>query len=136
MSLTRFVVLVNLGAFDDWTWNFYAPYLFATLEVHLGIVCACLPTLRPLVQSAYSKARVSMGYPSTSAEPAWSGPGFSSKKSASGSDSEPLKQEMPMHSYSILVDRPSKASIADQQDRAHPGRLANPNDLSFWRVDD
>ncbi|KAI9850536.1 MAG: hypothetical protein M1838_005545 [Thelocarpon superellum] len=46
-SAIRLSVLHQLYT-DDPTWTAYAPALWTLLEANLGIVCACLPIMRPL----------------------------------------------------------------------------------------
>lgn len=33
---------------DDWSYNASLSYMWSAVEVHVGIICACIPTLKPL----------------------------------------------------------------------------------------
>lgn len=36
---------------EDLTWNMSQAFIWSSVEPNIGIVCACLPTLRPLLRS-------------------------------------------------------------------------------------
>lgn len=47
VSITRLIVLSNLRE-DDLTWNYVTPAIWTAAEASIGVVSACLPSLRPL----------------------------------------------------------------------------------------
>ncbi|KAK4505911.1 hypothetical protein PRZ48_003876 [Zasmidium cellare] len=40
---------------DDFTWFASYSYMWSVVEVHVGIMCSCVPALKPLVQRVFSK---------------------------------------------------------------------------------
>ncbi|KAL9087019.1 MAG: hypothetical protein Q9165_006847 [Trypethelium subeluteriae] len=124
VSLARFAILLHWQKVVDPTWNYYYPYLFCTIEAHIGIVSVCLPTLRPLVQSALAQAKDSFGRSSSKAdtpspEQAWT---------RVPSKSDGIKSTSQTYSYEIVVRPASNTS-----EQSGNERFMNPNDLSFWR---
>ncbi|KAL8654747.1 MAG: hypothetical protein Q9226_003311 [Calogaya cf. arnoldii] len=50
VSIARFTFIINLDlASPDITWNFVNVQIWTGVESHVGIICACLPSLRPLL---------------------------------------------------------------------------------------
>ncbi|KAL8942327.1 MAG: hypothetical protein Q9211_001444 [Gyalolechia sp. 1 TL-2023] len=50
VSITRFTVLLKLNLVSpDITWNYVDNQIWTAVESHVGIICACLPSLRPLL---------------------------------------------------------------------------------------
>lgn len=46
VSILRLQSLVNFGIKTNITWTFYDVSLWSTIEITVGIICACLPTVR------------------------------------------------------------------------------------------
>lgn len=40
----------NLGASMDYSWNGGTAFMWSAIEVNIGIICACIPTLKPLIK--------------------------------------------------------------------------------------
>ncbi|KMP03545.1 hypothetical protein CIHG_00821 [Coccidioides immitis H538.4] len=51
-SIYRFITLFSMD-FQDVSYTFSNPSLWSLIEVAFGIVCACLPTLRPLLSTFF-----------------------------------------------------------------------------------
>jgi hypothetical protein len=49
VSMLRLQSLLNFAATTNITWSFYELSRWSTLEICLGIVCTCLPTVRLLL---------------------------------------------------------------------------------------
>ncbi|KAL8872930.1 MAG: hypothetical protein Q9174_001533 [Haloplaca sp. 1 TL-2023] len=50
VSIARFTFIINLDLVSpDITWNFVNVQIWTGVEAHVGIICACLPSLRPLL---------------------------------------------------------------------------------------
>lgn len=50
VSIARFTFIINLNLVSpDITWNFVNTQVWTGVESHVGIICACLPSLRPLL---------------------------------------------------------------------------------------
>ncbi|KAL8743054.1 MAG: hypothetical protein Q9190_004555 [Brigantiaea leucoxantha] len=53
VSITRFTFVINFDLVSpDITWHFVNDQIWSGLESHVGIICACLPSLRPLLNLA------------------------------------------------------------------------------------
>ncbi|KAI9692939.1 MAG: hypothetical protein M1822_004934 [Bathelium mastoideum] len=125
VSLARLAILLHWQKVVNPTWNYFYPHLFSTIEVHLGIVSACLPTLRPLVQYVLGKTRKSND---------------ASSSTVNGSDQLHLyekglsyrfagdKHISESHVFQTVASSPSKTSVQSGGEQ-----LLNPNDLEFWR---
>ena len=44
------VVLIEALAHEDFTWETVDVVIWAVLEQNIGIICACIPTLRPIMK--------------------------------------------------------------------------------------
>ncbi|KAF2237074.1 hypothetical protein EV356DRAFT_512338 [Viridothelium virens] len=124
VSLARFAILLHWQKVVDPTWNYYYPYLFCTIEVHIGIVSACLPTLRPLVQSALAQAKDSIGRSSGKADTPDPEQAYRGMVHSKSDESKSISQT---YSYKVVV-RPASSNSGQSGDE----RLMNPNDISFW----
>ncbi|KAI9147577.1 CFEM domain-containing protein [Paramyrothecium foliicola] len=49
VSILRLQSLLTFGASSNSTWEFYDVSLWSTIEICVGIMCACLPTIRMLL---------------------------------------------------------------------------------------
>ncbi|KAM6476690.1 hypothetical protein HDV62DRAFT_402613 [Trichoderma sp. SZMC 28011] len=49
-GIVRIVVLLQMFKSADLTWNMSQAFIWSSVEPNIGIVCACLPTLRPLLR--------------------------------------------------------------------------------------
>lgn len=56
-SIIRLVALTHFSI-SDVTWNYLPPILWSSIEVCVGIICACLPVMAPLIPR-FSQARLS-----------------------------------------------------------------------------
>lgn len=52
-GILRCYAVVIMTENEDITWNFGRGFIWSSIEPSLGIVCACLPTLRPLVRYVF-----------------------------------------------------------------------------------
>ncbi|GIK00967.1 hypothetical protein Aspvir_004997 [Aspergillus viridinutans] len=50
VSIVRLNSLVHFAATDNVTWDYVEVGYWSTIEVHVGIICACLPALRALMR--------------------------------------------------------------------------------------
>ncbi|KAJ4320912.1 hypothetical protein N0V84_005616 [Fusarium piperis] len=53
VSMIRFQSLVNFGKSKNKTWELYKVSVWSTIEITVGIMCACLPTLRAVLVKAF-----------------------------------------------------------------------------------
>ena len=44
--------IIQVG--PDFTWNYTNPIVWSDLETSIAVVCACLPTLRPVVKFGFN----------------------------------------------------------------------------------
>lgn len=49
-GVIRLYVLTKMFQSADLTWNMSQAFIWSSVEPNIGIVCACLPTLRPLIR--------------------------------------------------------------------------------------
>lgn len=49
MSILRLRSLISFSATSNKTWEFYDVSVWSTIEICVGIMCACLPTIRLLL---------------------------------------------------------------------------------------
>ncbi|KAJ4355498.1 uncharacterized protein N0V89_003514 [Didymosphaeria variabile] len=64
VSILRLRALMNFAASSDASWEFYDVSVYSTIEICVGIMCACLPTVRqllaklfPILQGSSSRSR-------------------------------------------------------------------------------
>lgn len=50
MSIARVVAFMEMFSSFDITWHTYEPALYTILEVNVGIIVGCMPTLKPLLR--------------------------------------------------------------------------------------
>ena len=106
--------------------NYFYPHLFSTIEVHLGIVSACLPTLRPLVQHAFGGVKSSIG---DSPGEMGNSDQEESYRGVVDSKTDSNRARSELYGYQVIIrSKPSETSMQSGGER-----LLNPNDLSFWR---
>ncbi len=68
MSIIRIPALVTLGRSKNLTWDNFEAGMWSTIEVNVGIICICMPTLRlVLVRLFPALATSSNGYQQSSA---------------------------------------------------------------------
>jgi len=48
--MIRLSSLIRFGNSENATWDYIPAAYWSTLELHIGIVCACLPAHRPLLK--------------------------------------------------------------------------------------
>lgn len=48
MSILRLQSLISFAATNNSTWEFFSVSLWSTIEIAVGMICACLPTVRLL----------------------------------------------------------------------------------------
>ncbi|KAI9882143.1 MAG: hypothetical protein M1823_006113 [Watsoniomyces obsoletus] len=51
VSGVRILAFADLAKQFDVTWHTYSPLLWTVVEVNVGIVCSCMPTLKPLLRA-------------------------------------------------------------------------------------
>ncbi|KAL7943622.1 hypothetical protein V8C42DRAFT_358892 [Trichoderma barbatum] len=66
-GVVRIVVLLQMFKSVDLTWNMSQAFVWSSVEPNIGIVCACLPTLRPLLRRFIPKWFSGSSYKSGSA---------------------------------------------------------------------
>ena len=59
VALVRWILATIDLTSDDRTWKAGLSFLFCVLEVNTGIICACLPALKPLTRLARERSRSS-----------------------------------------------------------------------------
>ena len=52
VSSIRIAFIIEVG--PDFTWDYTNPIIWSDIETSIAVVCACLPTLRPVAQYAVS----------------------------------------------------------------------------------
>jgi hypothetical protein len=52
-GVIRIYFLTTMYANDDLTWNQSNAFIWSSVEPCIGIICACLPTLRPLIRRIF-----------------------------------------------------------------------------------
>lgn len=62
----RSIVNTSLGSGSDFSWNASTALMWSVIEVNVGIICACIPTLRPLITQILPS--IIMDRPSTGTE--------------------------------------------------------------------
>jgi hypothetical protein len=93
----------------DFTWAMNGTVIWTSLEVSLGVICACLPTMRPLLRFVMPKAMASQ-YPSNKASrsmPGYSQKGFHSLSSG--------------HNGTKSFDPEANLELLDQTPNKKPG---------------
>ncbi|KAI9727419.1 MAG: hypothetical protein M1834_008425 [Cirrosporium novae-zelandiae] len=55
ISVIRLEVLVTFGNTQNVTWDYTSIGYWSTLEVHVAVVCACMPAIRSLFQNVFPK---------------------------------------------------------------------------------
>ncbi|KAI8712965.1 CFEM domain-containing protein [Fusarium sp. LHS14.1] len=53
VSIVRFRALVNFGRSMNKTWELYNVSVWSTIEITVGIICACLPTIRVVLVTIF-----------------------------------------------------------------------------------
>jgi hypothetical protein len=53
VSMLRLRSLVNFGSHSNVTWDFYDVSLWSTIELGVGVMIACLPTIRLLLARSF-----------------------------------------------------------------------------------
>jgi hypothetical protein len=48
-AVTQGFAAARLGTGVDFSWNVSSAFLWSAVEVNVGIICACIPTLKPLI---------------------------------------------------------------------------------------
>ncbi|KAK7700729.1 hypothetical protein SLS57_012014 [Botryosphaeria dothidea] len=48
VSILRLQVLIQFGSTHNLTWDYTAVGYWSTIEIHVGIICACMPAMRSL----------------------------------------------------------------------------------------
>lgn len=64
-AIVRVWAILNIDQ-TDVTWSYVRPLIWSSVEISIGITCACLPTLQPLIQlclSSRSTSNLSRKYP-------------------------------------------------------------------------
>ncbi|OMP82494.1 hypothetical protein BK809_0006804 [Diplodia seriata] len=49
VSILRLQVLIQFGSTQNLTWDYTAVGYWSTIEIHVGIICACMPAIRALL---------------------------------------------------------------------------------------
>ncbi len=67
VSILRLQTLISYAASPNPTWNYFELIVWSTVEIYVGLVCACLPTLRLLLVKLFpvlggSSGRVTGSY--------------------------------------------------------------------------
>jgi len=131
ISITRIVYVVSLDLHSpDVTWNFVNGQVWSGLELHIGIICACLASLRPLLTylltgSAFDTANRSgkaSGTRSSTSNSKWS----NMMGSLAGRSSKMQSQDHDdVHPFNTLSDTEHGGSIRSHVDEdsptKHPG---------------
>ncbi|KAF2142053.1 GMC oxidoreductase [Aplosporella prunicola CBS 121167] len=56
VSILRLQVLIKFGGTSNLTWDYVSVGYWSTVEVHVGIICACMPAMRSLFTHFMPKA--------------------------------------------------------------------------------
>lgn len=51
-SIVRLVELTSLDV-SDVTWNYLPPIIWSSVEICVGMICACLPVMAPLIPNLF-----------------------------------------------------------------------------------
>ena len=54
-AVIRFAYAIQTFKTDDFFWLYSKDMIWCMLELNTGLICACVPTLKPLVKSVNSK---------------------------------------------------------------------------------
>ncbi|PQE23045.1 cfem domain-containing protein [Rutstroemia sp. NJR-2017a WRK4] len=60
ISIVRLSSLIEFATSDNITWDYVPAAYFSTLELHVGILCGCLPALKPLLNMLLPKLTMTM----------------------------------------------------------------------------
>ncbi|KAM3088538.1 hypothetical protein ACMFMG_000175 [Clarireedia jacksonii] len=60
VSIVRLSSLIEFASSENITWDYVPAAYFSTLELHVGILCGCLPALKPLIKTFLPKIASSM----------------------------------------------------------------------------
>ncbi|KAK8038668.1 hypothetical protein PG993_007079 [Apiospora rasikravindrae] len=100
VSIIRLRLLIHLDLESpDITYNFVTSWIWSVIEVNIGIVCACLPSLKPLLSLAVKWTTVMSG--------------------EAGSDQRPAEGNTFMNTF-LRRGRPAKKSRSDTLDDERP----------------
>ncbi|EOD52742.1 cfem domain-containing protein [Neofusicoccum parvum] len=55
VSILRLQVLIEFGSTHNLTWDYTAVGYWSTIEIHVGIICACMPAMRSLLMHCIPK---------------------------------------------------------------------------------
>lgn len=69
----------------DVTWEGFSLWIWAAVEVNLGVICGCVPALRPLIYKVAPGRRTAVGEGTTGATAKWSNGKWSQQLSTVGS---------------------------------------------------
>lgn len=102
ISVVRLQSLITFGDTDNPTWNNLKVSLWSTIEINVGIITCCMPTLRLIMLRAFP--RMSSTYRSTQAYYAKNGMSQSKGKRSRNRTNEFSSQEQPANNN---AERPS-----------------------------
>lgn len=55
MSALRLTATLRFETSRDVTWDFIPVYVYSILESHCAVICACLPSIPPLIRMAWGR---------------------------------------------------------------------------------
>lgn len=130
MSVLRLQSLINFASKSNSTWEFYDVSLWSTIEICVGIMCACLPTVRLLLVKLFpilagSTRRVTGSYIQR-----YGGEGKSASSGIRGHTAQV-----------ITTDRPVSAPSSDERSgivfhKTYTVQYSDNDETSLVRLDD
>ena len=64
VAIVRYVYLIKTYNSNDLTWLLSKVLLWSIIEINTGLICACVPTLKPFFREVVAKNLVAKSWPS------------------------------------------------------------------------
>ncbi|KAK0628088.1 hypothetical protein DIS24_g10834 [Lasiodiplodia hormozganensis] len=131
VSILRLQVLIQFGSTHNLTWDYTPVGYWSTIEIHVGIICACMPAIRALLMQWMPKV---MGQTTKDKSYGQSSSGFSSKFGGSSNNAMPKGSQLSNRTkgeddgdFIPLVDVESQAGTSVHGGPSLPPTRAGPH---------